>query len=415
MKSKHQQTPAALRANQTPVAPAVYRPQPLPHVLQTKTSRVRSQPRVFETHRTAIQPKTLSRNVVQPPSLKTQAIVNSVPPRTIQLMSFARFWKWSFLSNWGSYNADEQELLRVERQVRDLIAALHPRTKLRPNARRLIQEFQRIAAATIAERNYRTTRSRLLEINNELIEEDETQRHESALEDKRQAFKDRGRPAVPDIPDIYPESIDPEVWDSLVGEMPRHSKKKWRAGKNLPQMVEYLFKNFVAQNFGYSIMKGGARGLIGAGVESPEGNCIAYARAFADLLFSFGIDAEAKMVREEAEGRFIVRVPHFMDPKVIGHIYERGVLKAGYYMFSSHAATWVKELGRYYDPMARSSYTSLKPFIECELDSDKNEQVFYPRTPAKTLNPGYKWKLVKRGKEVSGGFNRLDLRPWEGE
>ena len=100
-----------------------------------------------------------------------------------------------------------------------------------------------------------------------------------------------------------------------------------------------------------------------------------------------------------------------MDPKVIGHIYEKGVLKPGYYMFSSHAATWVHALDKYYDPMSRSSYTSLKPFIECELDSDHNEQVFTPKTPAKTLNPGYKRKLVKRAKQVSGGFNRLDLRP----
>jgi len=332
-------------------------------------------------------------------------------------MSFSRFWSWGFLSNWGSYNAAERELLRVERQVRDYIATLNARTQQRPNARQLIQEFRRIAASTIAETAYAATRSRILEIQSALIEEHEAQQHEDTLASKRRAFKERGRPDIPDLPAIYPQSIDPEMWDSLVGEMPRQSKKKWRDGKKLPQMVDYLFKNFVSKSFNYSIMQGGARGLIGVGVtaDTAEGNCIAYARAFADLLNSFGIDAEAKMVREDEEGRFIVRVPHFMDPKVIGHIYEKGVLKPGYYMFSSHAATWVPGLEKYYDPMSRSSYTSLKAFIECELDSDKNEQVFYPRTPAKTLNPGYKWKLVKRAKQVSGGFNRLDLRPLESD
>jgi len=329
-------------------------------------------------------------------------------------MSFSRFWKWSFLSNWGSYNAAEQELLRREGEVRNFIATLSARTQQRPNARRLIQEFRRIAASTIAEGAYQATRSRILEIQSALIEEQEAQEHAEALENKRRIFKERGRPDIPDLPAIYPDSIDPEIWGGLVGEMPRQSKKKWRDGKNLPQMVEYLFKNFCSQSFNYSIMEGGARGLIGVG-GAAKGNCIAYARAFADLLNSFGIDAEARMVREEEQGRFIVRVPHFMDPAVTGHIYERGILKPGYYMFSSHAATWVHALDRFYDPMARTSYTSLKSFIECELDSDKNEQVFYPRTPAKTFNPGYKWKLVKKAKQVSGEFNRLELRPWESD
>jgi len=377
-----------------------FTPNPVPHCLQRKS---------VITPNAVAPPETIQRKAVAP--------VMTAPPRTIQLMSFSRFWSWGFLSNWGSYNAAERELLRVERQVRDYIATLSARTQQRPNARQLIQEFRRIAASTIAETAYAATRSRILEIQSALIEEHEAQQHEETLASKRRVFKERGRPDVPDLPAIYPQSIDPEMWDSLVGEMPRQSKKKWRDGKKLPQMVEYLFKNFVSKNFNYSIMQGGARGLIGSGVtaDTAEGNCIAYARAFADLLNSFGIDAEAKMVREDADGRFIVRVPHFMDPKVIGHIYERGVLKPGYYMFSSHAATWVHALDKYYDPMSRSSYTSLKSFIECELDSDHNEQVFIPKTPARTLNPGYKWKLVKRAKQVSGGFNRLDLRPLESD
>ena len=330
-------------------------------------------------------------------------------------MSFSRFWKWGILSNWGSYNETEQDLLQVERQVRDLIASLRPRTKFRPAARVLIQEFRRIASSTIGENQYKATRRRLIQINDAITEENDIQKHEEALENKRQVFREKGLPDVPDIPDVYPSAIDPEIWKKLTGDLP-HQNRKWRDGKGLRQMVDYLFKNFISQNFNYGIMKTAARGLIGSGLTAPAaGNCIAYARAFADVLFSVGIDAETRMVREEGEGRFIVRVPHFMDPKVTGHIYEKGVLKRGYYMFSSHAATWVKELRTYYDPMSRSSYTSLKPFIECELVSDKAEKNFYPRTPAQTLNPGYKWKLVLTDEVVDGDFNRLELVPWDSD
>ncbi len=386
-----------------------YTPNPTPRCLQRKsvvTPKTVAQP-------AAIQRKAAGGNIVQPFPIKPA--VSTPPPRTIQLMSFARFWKWGFISNWGSYNEAEQDLLQVERQVRDLIASLRPRTKFRPKARGLIQDFRRIASATIAEKHYKSTRRRLLDINNELHEENEAQEHEDALEDKRQVFRERGRPEVPVIPDIYPASINSEMWGELVGEMPKQSKR-WREGKSLLQMVDHLFRNFVSQNFNYNIMQSAPRLLIGSAVtpQTAEGNCIAYARAFSDLLFSFGIDAEVQMVRDEGEGRFIVRVPHFMDPKVTGHIYEKDVLKRGYYMFSSHAATWVKDLGKFYDPMARSSYTSLKQFIECEIRSD-DDQNFYPRTPPKTLNPGYKWKLVKTEQVVNGRFNRLELVPWESD
>lgn len=384
------------------MSPASFTPNPVPHCLQRKsvvTPKAIAPP-------AAIQRKAITGNV---------APVNTAPPRTIQLMSFSRFWKWGILSNWGSYNETEQDLLQVERQVRDLIASLRPRTKFRPAARVLIQEFRRIASSTIGENQYKATRRRLIQINDAITEENDIQKHEEALENKRQVFREKGLPDVPDIPDVYPSAIDPEIWKKLTGDLP-HQNRKWRDGKGLRQMVDYLFKNFISQNFNYGIMKTAARGLIGSGLTAPAaGNCIAYARAFADVLFSVGIDAETRMVREEGEGRFIVRVPHFMDPKVTGHIYEKGVLKRGYYMFSSHAATWVKELRTYYDPMSRSSYTSLKPFIECELVSDKAEKNFYPRTPAQTLNPGYKWKLVLTDEVVDGDFNRLELVPWDSD
>jgi hypothetical protein len=122
---------------------------------------------------------------------------------------------------------------------------------------------------------------------------------------------------------------------------------------------------------------------------------------------SFGIAAEVKEVRGEESGRFIVKLASFIDPSVPGHIYEDNVLKAGYYVFTSHYATWVDATQRYYDPMATISYSSLAPYIECELDS--NDGVYTPKGQPKTLCPNYDWQLVRSDTQEPGGFLRLDL------
>jgi hypothetical protein len=92
---------------------------------------------------------------------------------------------------------------------------------------------------------------------------------------------------------------------------------------------------------------------------------------------------------------------------VKGHIFEDDVLKEGYYVFNSHAATWVPATQKYYDPMATIFYASLDPYIECELNTEENE--FTPKTQPKTLCTHYDWKLIRRDEEVPGGFYKLDL------
>jgi hypothetical protein len=59
--------------------------------------------------------------------------------------------------------------------------------------------------------------------------------------------------------------------------------------------------------------------------------------------------------------------------------------------------------------MSKATYTSLAPYIECEMDSDEDEVVTWPKTAPKTLAPHYKWKLIRQDESVPGGFNRQDL------
>jgi hypothetical protein len=80
-------------------------------------------------------------------------------------------------------------------------------------------------------------------------------------------------------------------------------------------------------------------------------------------------------------------------------------------MFNSHAATWVPSLGKYFDPMACASYTSLTPYIECELTSSADDAEFRPSRRPRTLLPHRDWKLVRvrAAPEMRGGFPKLQL------
>ena len=242
------------------------------------------------------------------------------------------------------------------------------------------------------------------------------ERHQELLDRNRTHFMETGSPSYSEIREIYPNALDPVKWSRLTHVHGQKKNLKKRAQNQSPEaihgLVRELFDNFVSYGFGYSIMTYGASRLLDSvsGQNSPNGSCLAFARAFADIVNSFGIEAEARYVRDEDLGRFIVKLDRFIDPTVRGHIYEKGVLKGGYYMFTSHAATWVPATGRFYDPMAVTWYTSLDPYIECELSSE-NETVFTPKTRPKTLCTGYEWKLIRREVTLPGQFNRLDLVP----
>ena len=327
-------------------------------------------------------------------------------PGTIQRMSFARFWTHGVFSYWGSYSDKEKRLLDQEKQAHQFLSTLDMRTRQRAKVQKMESSLKTISASTIAEKDYRSIMDQLIQINNDLTDERDRQLFEDRLEQNRRGFEKKGTPEKPDIPTFYPEKIDTEIWSKLT-----ERGSEFTQG-SVQQLVEHLFHNFISQGFNYSLMTSAARSLIGTGVttQTAEGNCIAYAQAFADLLNSYGIDAEVRAVRRDDEGHFIVRVPTFMDPKVPGHIFVDGVLQRGYYLFSFHEATWVPSLNKFYDPMAKSSYINLTQSIECELQSDEKGQNFYLKGRSKTLQPGCTWKLVRKSENVTGGFFRLDLQ-----
>lgn len=173
-------------------------------------------------------------------------------------------------------------------------------------------------------------------------------------------------------------------------------------------LVSRLFENFVGFGFRYDLRLEGPLFLLDReyGAES-NGNCAAYAEAFAGILNAFGIEARRRWIRPENSGRFIVKLSQFIDPSVRGNIYANDALMPGYYVFNGHAATWVPALNEYYDPMAKAHYQSLDPFIECELAGSGD--VYVPKKQAKTLFPGRKWRLSRTDHELPGAFNRLNL------
>lgn len=221
----------------------------------------------------------------------------------------------------------------------------------------------------------------------------------------------------PNVPDNY----DEDIWNKLTDVSLTYKKSFFGAAidKSPEQLVPELFQKFVNYGFGYDLRNDFAVYLLHKTYtrelpddqRSPNGNCIAYAGAFAEILNSFGIAAEVKQVRKVSQGRFLVRVARFIDKTVGGNIYVKGTLRSGYYVFKNHSATWVPDLNKYFDPMATISYESLEPYIECDLNSNQSETVFIPKSKPKSLETSYDWKLVATEEAVPGGFYRLDLVP----
>lgn len=249
-------------------------------------------------------------------------------------------------------------------------------------------------------------------------EETAEEQHEKMLKENRAHFRATGRPLYRTLTNKYPNELDELKWLRLTNIHGRARNRKKRAKKagnqnpgSIHLIVKELLDNFVSFGFGYRLMEGMSTQLLDKEFSkgAANGNCLAYAKAFADIVNSFGIAAEVKEVRGEEAGRFIVKLASFIDPSVPGHIYEDNVLKARYYMFTSHYATWVDATQRYYDPMATISYSSLAPYIECELDSNDGDGIYTPKGQPKTLCPSYDWQLVRTDTQEAGGFRRLDL------
>lgn len=166
-------------------------------------------------------------------------------------------------------------------------------------------------------------------------------------------------------------------WRQLTGGISR-ARYYW-GGRAL---VDALFENFLNAGFRYHLMRGLVIQLVGndLGGNNPEGNCFSYAKTFARVLTSFGIDAEPREVRSNEEGRFITKLDRFIDARVRGHIYYKDHLVPKFYMFNSHVAVWVSSLRMYYDPMACSKYANFNSNIIIQVDGD-DERHLRTRTP----------------------------------
>ena len=148
-------------------------------------------------------------------------------------------------------------------------------------------------------------------------------------------------------------------------------------------LVDALFRNFLNAGYGYNLGNGLVIELVGTqlGAAAPEGNCFAYSKTFARLLNSVGIEARSEEVRSNEQGRFIVRVDRFIDPRVRGHIHYRGRLVPHYYMFNSHVAVWVPSLRTYYDPMACTTYADFNSNQITEVDGPDDRHLRTRRAP----------------------------------
>lgn len=178
-------------------------------------------------------------------------------------------------------------------------------------------------------------------------------------------------PAPPPPP--APRPID------VLSALPEHLEKKGEQEK-----VDYVFKRFCNFGWKYDLSLDFGSTIIGSlpayYPEDISANCKGLARALGEVLQRLGIAVTLEAVREPVEGRrFVVRLTHFIDPQVQGNIKDQyGRVLRGCYLFREHWALWVPRARKYYDPMAKATYTDLKPFIAWELvtlDGSEDEYI----------------------------------------
>ena len=160
----------------------------------------------------------------------------------------------------------------------------------------------------------------------------------------------------------------------------------------LKPFVDLLFRRFIKYGFRYhaAMASGNSKGdpntpdffetdrKAVSYMQNPYtveryGSCITLAAAFARLLNNYGIDATATYVVAPNKD-FLVRVPQFIDPSVSSNVEYGGQMLPRYMIFRGHAATKVKGIDQWWDPMAKTSYQSINPNIECYLEGAGKDQ-----------------------------------------
>lgn len=177
---------------------------------------------------------------------------------------------------------------------------------------------------------------------------------------------------------VPPAPPPPRPIDTL-SELPEHLRTR---GKQ--EILDYVFRRFCDFGWEYDVSQDFGSPIIGSldnyYPEDIQANCKALANAFGQVLLRLGIDAELATVRAPVpRRRFVVKLKRFVDPQVTGNVKDQyGNVMRGYYLFREHYAVWVPLARKYYDPMAKATYTDIKPFIAFELvalDGDENEFV----------------------------------------
>lgn len=151
------------------------------------------------------------------------------------------------------------------------------------------------------------------------------------------------------------------------------------------RIANELFRRFVGAGFRYDANLA-YEDILGTDEDSymtmvdpmtleRHGSCITLSTSFARILNDYGVEAETKWVMGVHDS-FIIRLRSFIDPSVFGNLVVNGLLRPGYYVFTGHMAVKVKGIDEYYDPMAKTTYTSIRPSLECRLTERGSTGVF---------------------------------------
>ena len=306
-----------------PVAPPVYRPQATPKVLQRKSSSPQNlhqappRPIASPVNRPQPAPKVLqTKSSVTPPPRNVQA-----PPKPVARVAPPVYRPQT-----------------VPRVLQAKIAPAQARLSAKPNQPQVIQPMLSSIASAIG------------------------------------SFF--GGAAAPPPP---PPAPPPPLPIDTLSELPEHLR-----GKSEQEIVDYVFRRFCEFGWEYDVSQDFGSAIIGTAVSYQHGdvqaNCRALANAFGMVLQRLHINVELATVREPVAGRrFVVKLKRFIDPQVKGNIKNQyGQVMTGYYLFREHYAVWVPRARKYYDPMAKATYTDIKPFIAWELvalDGDEDDFV----------------------------------------
>lgn len=348
---------------------------------------------------------------IKPPAVSPPNFPVPVARFPIQPLTYSRFQGFSSLYNWF-YSAQETRINALEQQLIDDVQDTQDYFKKErswmgePDAFwELQRDLRVIRNKTYNQTEYNQVETDLQGLQNRL--------NQLTTGWSQVTWKQTPAPATTLAKGIVKSRGD-IYWDSKMVNLKSQTELRgfvrklfqrfidfgFRYDANIPAVNEFLDTDEVARKTGL---------MTNPMTLERHGSCITLAFSFAKLLERFGLQASAEWVVHQNQS-FICKVAHFIDPSVHGNLEVQGVLKPGYFVFTGHAATRIKGLEEFYDPMARKWYT--KPEIECYLQ-DKNDgsQTFEIKGNCKTLNVTNQGYYIKADpKRRTGGLSYYKLK-----